>query len=96
MWRASLAGVAAVALCGANAGSARACDGCGYEGYRYYYAYPVHAGFHEYYGFYNSGYTADADGGFYSTVGPRRSYRMTKRRLRSSNHRAGKGERRDR
>jgi hypothetical protein len=56
MWRPSLATMTAIALCGASAEPAFACDGCGsgYAGYRYYYADPAQAGFHEHYGFYVS------------------------------------------
>jgi len=79
------AGAAALALCGAGAADAPACDGCAarHVGYRFTYGYtPRSYGYHEYFGFYDSGYTRDADGGFYSTVGPDRRYRRAMRHRR--------------
>jgi hypothetical protein len=55
-----------------------ACHGCnsGYVGYGSYFAYPNRArfGFHEYYGFYDSGYKASPGGGFHNVVGSQRFY----------------------
>ena len=83
MWKITLAGATAIGLIAGATGPAQACRGCdaGY-GYRYY-AYPKHFryGFHEYYGFYNSGYRASPGGGFHSVVGPQRFYGAAKRRL---------------
>jgi hypothetical protein len=78
MWKLSLG--AALGLCCAS--QALACDRCerGHVGYLYYYAAPSPAGFHEYYGFYDSGYKSNADGGFYSVVGRPQGFRVTKHR----------------
>jgi hypothetical protein len=71
-----------------------ACDGCyaAHPSYGYERAYRKRAGFrfgfHEYYGFYDSGYKANPDGGFHSVVGPQRAYRAGKRRLPARNPRA--------
>ena len=76
MWKLLLG--AALSLCCAS--QALPCDRCerGPVGYLYYYAAPSPAGFHEYYGFYDSGYKSNADGGFYSVVGPQRGPRVTR------------------
>ena len=92
MWKVTLAGAIAIGFAAAAGEAALACDHCdaGYNGHRYYRAYRPHFryGYHEYYGFYDSGYRANADGGFYSVVGPR-AYGYGKRRLRIHAHRVG-------
>jgi hypothetical protein len=75
MWEITFAGVTAFMLGAAAGGPAFACHGCdrGYVDYRYYDAYSKRAGFrlgfHEYYGFYDSCYKPNSDGGFHSAVG---------------------------
>jgi hypothetical protein len=84
MWKITLTGATALGLAAAAGGPALACHGCdpGYVGYGSYFAFPNRArfGFHEYYGFYDSGYKASPDGGFHSVVGPQRFYGVGKRR----------------
>jgi hypothetical protein len=72
--------IAGVALCALSGGQAVACSRCdGYvDPYRPIRVYPL--GFHERYGFYDSGYKASPGGGFHSVVGPNWVRRAAKHR----------------
>ena len=91
MWKITLAGAIAIGFAAATGEPALACDRCdgGYFATSYYYPYPKRSrvGIHEYYGFYDSCYKADADGGYYSAVGRDCNARSGKHRTRVRRHR---------
>jgi hypothetical protein len=79
-----LAGATLIAIAAGSSGPASACHNCD-AGFEYgYYTYRADFRFrvHEYYGFYDSCYKVNADGGFHSAVGRDCIPRTEKRRAR--------------